>query len=95
MAIYLKHRALAWESETDQIKALVEEAYNQEHGVDQSGDEGISEDEVDGANNTEIQELERQQGYVHPISLQRGITYHSQSCRQLREDYYGVCGGSQ
>lgn len=61
MAIYLKHRTLAWESETNEIKALVEEAYNQERGTDQSGNEDNSEDEVDSAESTEIQELERQQ----------------------------------
>lgn len=67
MAIYLKHQTLAWESETNEIKTLIDKIYNQEHGTDQSGDEDNSE--VDGADNTKIQELECQQVYVHVLLI--------------------------
>lgn len=65
MAIYQKHRARAWESETDDIKAIVEKVYNQgaEDSESSKADDGVTDEATDGDKNdpTEIEVLELQQ----------------------------------
>lgn len=65
MAIYQKHRACAWDSETDDIKAIVEKVYNQgaEDSESSKGNDGATDGATDGDKNdpTEIEVLELQQ----------------------------------
>ena len=65
LAIYQKHRACAWDSETDDIKAIVKKVYNQgaEDSESSKGNDGATDGATDGDKNdpTEIEVLELQQ----------------------------------
>lgn len=62
MAIYQKHRSLAWASETEEVKATVQKIYDEEHKMgnqsDNEDDDAMDMGIVDG---TEVQALELQQ----------------------------------